>query len=245
MLHDVTVMSIIVTLKFLLTSKRYIMYHSSMMTWNTRVKQRMKELKITQFDASKKLGIKRSTIANRLNENRSYKPQQEELEAWAELLMTTPAWLENGIDAAHDEGQNFRLAPPLSSNLPVISWMEAAEWNEISKKYSMEKASETLAYAGARIPNAYALKIDGDSMEAPYGITFLPNSYVIIDPNRMPQQGDFIVVKQPNQKEAMLRQLIIEGGERFLKALNPRYPIISLENEAIICGVAVQIIQKL
>ena len=37
--------------------------------------------------------------------------------------------------------------------------------------------------------------------------------------------------------QATFKQLVIDGPRRYLKPLNPRYPVIPIEREARICGV--------
>lgn len=223
------------------------MYYSLMIAWYKRAKMRMKELNLTQQDVADELGLTRVSVNHRLTGRRKESPSKKELAAWAKVLKTSILWLEYGSDAKLpdiQEGQNFQAAPPLSSYLPVIRWDETDNWKKMEKKYPFTQVMESLAYAGTRIPYAYALKIEGDSMEAQHGVSFPANMYIVIDPNNTPINGSFVIVKLPNHKSAMLRQLVVEGGQQLLKALNPRYPIIEMTKNTIICGVVVQAIQK-
>jgi SOS-response transcriptional repressor LexA len=50
-----------------------------------------------------------------------------------------------------------------------------------------------------------------------------------------------VVVRLDESNEATFKQLIIEEGKQYLKALNPDWPnrIIEVDEEATICGVIV------
>ena len=46
-----------------------------------------------------------------------------------------------------------------------------------------------------------------------------------------------MVVALDDTNQATFKQLVIDGARRYLKPLNPRYPIIPVERDARICGV--------
>jgi len=123
---------------------------------------------------------------------------------------------------------------------PLISWVQAGEWQEAIDMFRPgdgEKMVHTFKRVG---PNAYALRVNGDSMENPAGRPTYPDGCIIVvDPDREPTNGSKIVVRLENSKEATFKQLVIQGGERYLKPLNPRYPIAPMPADAEICGVVV------
>ena len=65
-------------------------------------------------------------------------------------------------------------------------------------------------------------------MESPSGLSF-PNGVIIIaDPDQVATHDSFMVVTTSHDKEATLKQLVSDGNKRYLKPLNPRYPIVNL-----------------
>ena len=50
-----------------------------------------------------------------------------------------------------------------------------------------------------------------------------------------------MVVREEDSGEATFKQLIVEGGRKYLKALNPDWPqrIVESDSSATICGVVV------
>ena len=84
---------------------------------------------------------------------------------------------------------------------------------------------------------AFAIEIEGDSMEAPAGVSFPAGTIVVIDPARKPKAGDFILVCD-GPESATLKRLVIDGTRRFLGTLNPRYPMMEWRDDFIILGTA-------
>jgi SOS-response transcriptional repressor LexA len=90
-------------------------------------------------------------------------------------------------------------------------------------------------------PHAYALRVVGDSMTNPHGSPSFPEGTVIIlDPEREAAPGKYVVVRQKGDSEVTFKQLVRDGGRFYLKPLNPRYPILEMNEDAVICGVLVQ-----
>lgn len=137
--------------------------------------------------------------------------------------------------------QNAVSGPDLRGKVPLISWVQAGQWCEISDQFppgDAESWRETTAKVSS---GAFALRIVGDSMEPaiPRG------SVVIVDPAIDATNGRVVVVRQNGDSEATIKRLVIEGGVRFLKPDNPRYPIMEMRADAVICGVAIKVEQDL
>ena len=139
-------------------------------------------------------------------------------------------WLDSKL-GDNVEGDNFSPTVGLRGSVPLISWVQAGNW---------ESAIDTLAIGeGERIEttykankHTYALRVQGDSMESKF-----PNGCIIIvEPEENPRPGQYVIVRQ-NGDDATFKQLIQDGSTLFLKPLNPRYPIMELRSDAVFCGV--------
>jgi len=62
-----------------------------------------------------------------------------------------------------------------------------------------------------------------------------------VDPHADPTHGKYVVVMIEDTAEATFKQLIVEEGRQYLKALNPEWPnpIIEVDQNARICGVVI------
>lgn len=135
---------------------------------------------------------------------------------------------------------NVEDGPPVRA-VPLISWVQAGQWSEAVDNFRPGKGEKMVWTTKKTGSRAYALRVVGDSMENPNGRpTYPAGSVIIVDPDREAANLSPIICRLENSKEATFKQLVIEGAERYLKPLNPRYPVMRLEETATICGVIVQ-----
>ena len=133
---------------------------------------------------------------------------------------------------------------PELSTVPLISWVQAGRFEPASDPYPLDQG-EKLIYTSKKVgARAYALKIRGDSMENPgSGRTFPDGCIIIVDPDKAADVGSFVVVRfDDSGGEVTFKQLVEDAGKRYLKPLNPRYPMIPIGDNAMLCGTWVQTI---
>lgn len=161
---------------------------------------------------------------------------------------------ENWMDSPQLSGQsslaqqmtgkyNVVDGPPLQMAVPLISWVQAGQWEAVIDNLhagDAEKWIHTTAHVG---PHAYALRVVGDSMTNPSGAPSFPEGTIIIlDPERPSDTGKFVVVRQKQGEECTFKQLVRDAGRWYLKPLNPRYPLLELADDAAVVGVLAQAI---
>lgn len=125
--------------------------------------------------------------------------------------------------------------PKPSINIPLISWVQAGEWQFAADPFQPGQADEWIETSATSSENAYALTVHGDSMEP----EFREGDIIIIDPRRRAENGSYVIVK--NGVEATFKQFVTDGLSVFLKPLNDRYPIRDMTGiEFRIVGVVVE-----
>lgn len=73
----------------------------------------------------------------------------------------------------------------------------------------------------------FALEISGDSMSTDSGDSFPHGTIVTFDPNKEPKSGDYVLCWLNDTGENTFKQLILDQGQPYLRALNNRYyPVI-------------------
>lgn len=145
-------------------------------------------------------------------------------------------------NAAHSEKQQG--SSPLAhstddARVPLISWTEAGS----PQPGARDRTSEIRILCPVPHSNkTFALTVEGEAMKAPgERHSFDEGDIIHIDPAGRPRHGAMVLVRTPRATTAILRQLVIEGGAHYLKALNPGWPnaIAEMPPDAEIVGVVI------
>lgn len=211
--------------------------------WPERVKQRLKELSMTQDVLAKQMEVTRGAIAHYLSGRRV--PPTKQFQKLAEILEVDPIWLQYGIDPNKDpERAKFGIneLDPLNpiTPIPIVTWKQIAEIPDLEDIDKLKRV-EYVPHLYTDELGHYALRIKGDAMTATSGhmVSFREGDIIQVDQAAQPKHNDYVVVVLPGAKEATLRQYIVEGGVQYLKPLNPQYPLGEVDNNTRFCGVAV------
>lgn len=222
-----------------------------MTEFGQRLKQARKYAKLSQDALAKRVGISQGTMSEleRYYSSSSYTVQMaKECGVSAVWLATgegemTPSQSEknDAIPKLEDGAagtyrlQNVTNAVPRRT-VPVVSWVAAGTFAEVEDMYEPGQADEWVeAFDSQPSNNAFALRVDGDSMTSPYpgDRSFPEGTIIIVDPNRAAHAGDFVVAKDVTSQQATFKKLVHDGGRWFLKPLNPAYPIVEIDDPAI------------
>ena len=164
----------------------------------------------------------------------------DKLAAKLESAMGKPndGWMDEFHEVATDPQAVYDNEADLEhSAWPLISWVQAAEWTEIAGDFSLEDAEDVWPCPIQCGRNTFVLRVHGESMEP----KFQRGDLIFVDPQIAAVSGCYVVVRLENSHEATFKQLIVEDGRQYLKALNPDWPrrTIRLNSKATICGVVV------
>lgn len=146
------------------------------------------------------------------------------------------------IQAPGISGDNVAQGPEIRGLIPLISWVQAGCWREVSDIYAVGDGEQLLPCPVAHGPRTFALRIRGESMYNPHERrSFREDDIIFVDPDVIPVHRAFVVVKLEGSQEATFKQLIVEGTQMYLKALNPAWPepILHVDESAVFCGVAI------
>lgn len=151
------------------------------------------------------------------------------------------------VDAMFAEAGGGPLTPVVKDParyIPIVSWVQAGSWTEATEAVDPE-ACDDWVIAPKRVPrNCFALRVKGDSMQSPYGMSFPEGCIIIVSANQHIDNKSYVVARQ-NGDEATFKQVVMEGGNTYLKPLNPQYPIMQINEETVICGVVVAMVCEL
>jgi SOS-response transcriptional repressor LexA len=207
--------------------------------WIELVKAKMSELKITQEILAERLGMSQGGIGHWLNKrrepgiedmNRVLRALGLEFLEVALVIREPQASTGDEIPLTHKYNPYFRY--------PVSDWREPAEVRD-GEVAVYGKGHFELSDYHAQGP-AFWLRVSGDAMTAPTGISIAQGMLILVDPAVEAVPGKLVIAQWPDSTEATFRKLIEEGGQRYLVPLNPTYPKALYTEECRIIGVVVQ-----
>ncbi|UAN58016.1 LexA family transcriptional regulator [Serratia sp. JSRIV004] len=123
---------------------------------------------------------------------------------------------------------------------PLISWVSAGEWSEACEPYTLKDIDEWFESDAHIEGSGFWLRVQGDSMTSPVGISIPEGMIILIDTGKEPKNGSLVVAKLEDVNEATFKKLVIDGGQKFLKPLNPLYPLVPINGNCKILGVVVE-----
>lgn len=123
---------------------------------------------------------------------------------------------------------NVTAGPLIATVAPVITWTEACMLDAVLADPGDREYIPT-----TRTGTVYALRVEGDSM-AP---KFPPGALLLVDANEPAMPGRYVIARKAGAKAAVFKELVEDGGVRYLKPINPAYPMIALEAGDQIIGV--------
>lgn len=184
-----------------------------------------------------KLALEAGTDASNLS-----RLERDQQGANKELLERILKILGISLTGTHSPDANVGEDIRVRGLIPVISWVQAGSWCEVSDIYAVGDAEQWLPCPVAHGPRTYAVRIRGESMYNPHERwSFRDGDIIFVDPDRDAIHRSFVVAKLTDTQEATFKQLIIEGEQKYLKALNPSWPeqIMRVNGNAEFCGVAI------
>lgn len=208
-----------------------------MSDWKKNIKVLLKKRGLTQEELATKLGVTQGAIGHWLTGRRSIDVKSLEKVAAALDVPTATLFMSHEYvvaekPAKYDFSNSFSNnlnANKSDSNRPVnlISWDKVAE---LHQSHTQDKAQSNQYFLcpvehGSR---TYALKVEGDSMANTSGKSYPENAIIFVDPDKNQQikSGDQVIAMINGQKKATFKSYVEDGGRRFLKPLNPNYPLI-------------------
>lgn len=127
--------------------------------------------------------------------------------------------------------------------VPIIGWDQVRRIGGMDTILDDPMEDTVVIYASDSVGiGAFGLRVRGDSMvDTTNGTGYPDGSIIVVDPTAETLPGDAVVVQLASANDAVFKILEFDGQQRFLKPLNPRYPIAAFPDDAQIIGRVVQV----
>ncbi|EAO0751843.1 helix-turn-helix domain-containing protein [Salmonella enterica] len=212
-----------------------------------RIRQRRKELKLTQQALAELAGVNRVTVTGW--ESNEYQPNGINIIALCEALGCSPAWLVSGVDTPEVTLPPQTRTPLNAKKIPLISWVQAGTWTTTDSGVNREDVEKWIYTTATVSDKAFALKVRGDSMTNPNGFPSIPEgSIIVVEPviNGLDSiNGKVVVAYLDGGTEATLKKFIDDWPNKYLVPLNPNYKVIECNEGCSIVGQVKQVIMDL
>lgn len=203
-----------------------------------------KDLGITQQYIADELGITQSAVGHYLNGRNALNMSSAMM--FAKILNVQIADFspslakEVGLMHSYAENVQFLKGDDKSSAYPLISWVSAGCWSEALEPYAMKDIDEWIKSDAHIEGGGFWLKVQGDSMTAPAGISIPEGMIILVDTGKAPKNGSLVVAKIEDTNEATFKKYVEDSGQKFLKPLNPQYPLTPINGNCKVIGVVVE-----
>ncbi len=220
------------------------------MSFAERVRQRRKDLDLSQAELAERIGLAQQSI-NKIETGVTLKPRN--IVQLAEALECDPTWLLTGKSAQSDSIKGSGDALPSNTispyslkRIPIISQVQAGAWGGVDPQSSLDDDVEWQITTMNVGDDAFAMKVTGNSMTNPHGSPSIPaGSIVIVEPCDCPDNGKIVVATLNDSPEATIKKLEVDGPQKFLVPLNPKYDPIPINGNCRIVGYVKQVIMDL
>lgn len=207
------------------------------MSFAERVKSRRIELKLTQARLAELSDMAQQSL-QKIESGKTL--QSKKLINIAKALNCTPEYLlfgttptrpsilefageavdaiKAGLGTPKNNIENITPTITPKNSLPLISWVQAGNWSEIGELHHSDIEHYLCPVNCSE--RSFVLKVQGASMLP----KFKQGDHIFIDPDAQVENGSYVVARLEDENQATFKQLIIEGEEKFLKAVNPDWP---------------------
>lgn len=195
----------------------------------------------TKASFAELLGISASQFSQLLGE-KSVRNVGDKMARKIETSLGLPnAWL----DSVHSTiGLDANVSDPIpyarGVRYPVLSKIQAGAWAEAVEAYTLKDVGLWLESDAHVQGDSFWLEVDGDSMTSPHGLSIPEGTFVLFDTGREPVNGSLVVAKLVDDNEATFKKLVIDGSQKYLRGLNPQWPMVPINGNCRIIGVAIE-----
>lgn len=219
----------------------------NMNTLADRMKLARKHGNLTQKALAIKAGVEQPVISQ-LETGKNL--QSAHLAKLAHLCGVSAIWLSEGIgDMLLGSGVEVPVVEHAAQldivfRYPVISWVAAGAWTE-KVEQDRQKLADSYEMSDYRSEGlAFWLEVKGDSMTSPIGQSVPEGSLILVDTGTHAQPGKLVIAKLASSDKATFKKLVDDGGRKYLKPLNPNYPMEKCGPDCRVIGVVVRALMK-
>ncbi|MBT9235828.1 LexA family transcriptional regulator [Pseudomonas inefficax] len=211
--------------------------------WIALVRDRMEELGLTQEQLAERVGVSQGSVGHWVNKRRQ--PKIESMNrTLVEIGMPHYSVSLHLRIQGQDGERSVYDVDGTDDDLDLMQYIVCFRypvlgWDELGVADGTEPGVfEQTDYLA--LGKAFWLTVENDAMSAVSGRSVPQGMRMLVDPGLEAEPGHLVIARQPG-KPAIFRELVEEGGQRYLKALNSNYPALLCEDGCEFLGVVVRV----
>jgi len=209
-----------------------------MKTWHERLNIALKESGLTKAALAKRIGVSAPTVTDWTKGNIATISANNAEKLCRHLGINT-TWLLTGLgDMRPVSGVRETIAQPGTyiRKIPLFSWSGAASYFSGTRTIDPEEVELWMPPVGEVGLDAFALRVNNESMVASYpGQRSYPVGTIIyVDPDRPLKNGGRVVALV--RGECTFKQYVEDSGRKYLKPINPMFDKIDVDDGVQIIG---------
>ncbi|MBV2161392.1 LexA family transcriptional regulator [Achromobacter denitrificans] len=177
-------------------------------TFGERLKVARKAADLTQKQAAEKAGMSQGTLSGLENDVSTSSTYTTRL---AHAYGVNARWLADGVGAPHisaAEAPTSAASRRLASKIHVVGYARLGEngWYEEIH----ERGADGFVEAHSSDPDAYALRVRGDSMFP----AIRDGWFVVVEPNTCPASGEYVAIALRDGRK-MVKEFLFQGADAY------------------------------
>ena len=202
--------------------------------WQKRLKQAREAAGFKkQIWLARKIRVSGATLSDW--ESGNQKPKGDNLVRLCEALNVSEKWLMSGIVKEKNKGGKIKTQTVLK--IPAISSVSAGDWMTHIGSQDVEYRESTANVSS----DSFYTQINGTSMINTKDARSIPHgAYILVDTKVEAVNGSIVIATIEESGEATCKELVIDGGHKYLMPLNPDYKPLVMTGTCRIIGVVVR-----
>lgn len=168
------------------------------------------------IDLARATGLPQQTV-QRIVAGNCMRPHSNTLEPIAKFFNISPSQLKGEAPINWESSRIDPLKELGIRQVPLINWIDIEKLASEKNEFLVSNETSKIVTQVHVSAEAFALKIKDASMEPIFPV----DSIIIIDPNKPHRDRSYVVVKIEQYQEPILRYLILDGGDKFVKPISP------------------------
>lgn len=156
----------------------------------------------------------------------------------ANALEVSPTYLIFGDGSADPRVARSPVKEP--NHFPIVSENELPAMFTGDKINDISSVKEWVSSDARMLGNGFWLRSETEALVSPVGFSVPIGAYVLFDMGRDAENGNLVAVVSHEENTGKMRKLVIDGGCKYLRGLNPSWPVYEMTGAMEIVGVAVE-----